>query len=141
MADVSDEEVGGGDEGGVAVPAVEGAAFEVGEAGFKFWVVVLDSSSHRREPNQGADRGVEGEIRDPVVGWFNGPGGPFEEEPLRWSELSSASGMSRLAALTRKAKKRDRMASVRLPGSVFVPLRQVTWSSWRRSATCASSRN
>ena len=68
----------------MAVPAVEGAAFEVGEAeaGFKFPVVVLDAPSHLREPNQGADRGVGGEVGDAVVGWFNGPGGPFDVEPL-----------------------------------------------------------
>lgn len=74
-----DGEVGGGDEGGVAMPAVEGAAFEVGEseAGFQFPVVVLDAPSHLREPDQGTDRGVDGEVGDPVVGWFNGPGGPY----------------------------------------------------------------
>ena len=52
-ADLSDEEVGGGYEGCVAVPAVEGSAFEVGEAeaGFKFSVAGLDAPSHLREWN------------------------------------------------------------------------------------------
>ena len=54
--------MGGGGEGDVAVPADEGAAFEVveAEAGFEFAVVVFDAPAAFREADQVVQAGVGG---------------------------------------------------------------------------------
>jgi hypothetical protein len=60
--------VGCGDKGDMAVPAGEGAALEVGEAeaGFEFAVVVFDAPAHFGESDEGFQRCVGGQVRDPV---------------------------------------------------------------------------
>ncbi len=56
--------MGGGGEGDVAVPAVEGAAFEVVQAqgGFQLAVVVLDPPAQFRQPYQGRGRDIRGQV-------------------------------------------------------------------------------
>ena len=64
------EGLGEGGEGDVAVPAGEGSAFEVGqaEAGFQLAVVVLDPPADLGQPDELGDRGVFGQVRQPVAG-------------------------------------------------------------------------
>jgi hypothetical protein len=60
----------GGDEDDVVVPAVPGAAFEVGQAQglFHFAVVVLDAPAEFGEADQGGQRGVFGQVGQLVPG-------------------------------------------------------------------------
>jgi hypothetical protein len=68
--------VGGGDEGGVVVPAQPGAAFEVVEAesGFEFAVVAFDALTHFGQADEFGGGGVGGQGGQPVVGGFGGVG-------------------------------------------------------------------
>jgi len=68
--------VGGGDEGGVVMPAEPGTAFEVvqAESGFEFAVVVLDAPPHFGQAHELSVRGVGGQATfgcsgDVAVGW------------------------------------------------------------------------
>ena len=56
--------MGGGDEGGVVVPAEPGAAFEVveAEAGFEFAVVVFDAPADFRQAHEFVDGCVGGRV-------------------------------------------------------------------------------
>ena len=77
----------------VAVPAGEGAAFEVvqAEAGFQFAVVVLDPPADLGQPDELGDRGVFGQVGQPVVGGLVGFGGPFGQQPaLRQAAVGGA---------------------------------------------------
>ena len=76
--------MGGGGQGGVVVPADPAAAFEMvkSDTGFQFPVVVFDAPADLREANHGGDRGVGGQVGDPVVGGFGSAVGPFGDQPL-----------------------------------------------------------
>ena len=80
---MSTECLGQGGECDVAVPAGVAAAFEVveSESVFEFAVVVLDPPADLGESDQLWERGVGGQVRQPVVGGFGLIGRPFGDEP------------------------------------------------------------
>lgn len=63
--------MGGGDEGGVVVPAEPGSAFEVvqTEGVFEFAVVVFDAPADLRQPDEFFDGGVGAEGGDSSSRW------------------------------------------------------------------------
>ena len=75
--------MGGGDEGGVVVPAGPGAALEVveSESGFQFPVVVFDAPADFGQAHEFLEGCVGVEGGEPVVGGFFCAGGPFGEQP------------------------------------------------------------
>jgi hypothetical protein len=78
-----EEQLGGGGEGDVAVPADEGAAFEVveSEAGLEFAVVVFDAPAQLRQSDETPIRRLGGQVRQPVPGGLRLTGRPFGDQP------------------------------------------------------------
>src|ERR1035437_343539 len=79
-----EESVGGGDEGGVVVPAEVGASLVVVEAelALELFVVQLDLPAPPREARELLGLGVGGQVADPVVTRLIMALGPLGDQPL-----------------------------------------------------------
>ena len=126
----------------VAVPAGEGSAFEVGqaEAGFQLAVVVLDPPADLGQPDELGDRGVFGQVRQPVAGGLGRFGGHSASSQHSGRLPSAARGMRRLAGRTRIVRKWLVIAAPGLPGVILVPCRQVTGWVWPACGSRAGAR-
>lgn len=134
--------MGGGDQGGMAVPVGEGTAFEVGQAepGLQFAVVVLDPPADLRQADQVPQPCVSGQGRQPVIGGLTLTGRPFGQQPALGQVTLLLAGNAALAGRTRSARKREVMIASGLPGVCLLPRRHRTRRNARRPAARASSR-
>ena len=123
----------------MAVPAGEGAAFEVvqSQAGLQLAVVVLDPPSDLGQACQFPDGGVLREGGQPVAAGSSASGGHSASSQQAGRLRSAARGMGLPAGRTRMARKQPVMAASGLSRVALVPCRQVTGRTW---SACARAR-